>query len=64
MLHHGDDDVVEILGLVLRAGDFRVDFAGEPVFGKLAPLLDVEDRAVADRPDVLDAVDAGLGGLR
>ncbi len=58
---HGGDDGVEILGLVLRAGDFGVDLSGEPVFRKLVPFLDVEDRAVADRPDVLDAVDAGIG---
>ena len=58
---HGGNDGVENLGLVLGAGDFGVDLSGEPVFGKLAPLLDVEDRAIADRPDVLDAVDVRLG---
>ena len=44
-----------------RLENDSADAVAAPILAELAPLVDVEDRAVTDRPDVLDAVDAGIG---
>ena len=61
MLHHRGDDLVVVLGLVERARLLGVDPAGGAIDGELAPAIEIHDRGVADAPDVLDAVDAGIG---
>src|SRR5262249_30159860 len=55
------DHDVEAFSLVESAGFLGVDASGGAIDGKLVALIEVEDRGIADRPDVLDAVDSGFG---
>ena len=60
VLHHRADHLIEIFGLVVRAGDLLIDLPSQPILGQLAPGRGVKNGAVADRPDVLDGVNARL----
>src|SRR3954470_12172283 len=60
MIDHRLDHVVKAVDVVLRAGDFGVDPARGAIDRELIALLQIADRTVADRPDVLDAVDARI----
>ncbi len=61
VLHHRADHLVVIFGLVIRAGQLLIDPASKPVLGQLAPRRGVRNGAVADRPDMLDGIDTGVG---
>jgi hypothetical protein len=58
---HRGDHLVVVLRLVERAGKFGLDAPRGAIKLKLSPLFRLHDRGVADRPDVLDAVNAGIG---
>ena len=62
VLHHRADHRVEIFGLVISAGELLIDHPSQPILGEPAPGGGIRDGAVADRPDVLDGVNARVDG--
>jgi hypothetical protein len=62
MFHHRADHGVVVFSLIVSAGKFLIDHASQPIFGELAPGGRIRDRTVAHRPDVLDGVNACVGG--
>jgi hypothetical protein len=60
MRDHGRDHLVEVLRFIERPRLLGIDAARGAVDLELVALVEVRDRGIADRPDVLDAVHAGI----